>query len=202
MIVVPNDSRWSYPGNSKFTLAEQWLGQTIPMDNDFRTLVFRYLAAFGPAGVTDIQTWSGLGKLKEAVEKLKPELVTYHDENGRELYDLPDTPLPAADVSAPVRFLPEFDNLLLSHSNRTRVIADAYRKKVYLPGLRVAATILVDGFIAGAWKVARVKGTATLTIEPFVPLTKAQNEALSEEAERLIRFIEPDARTYEIQFTV
>src|ERR1043165_1432403 len=100
----------------------------------------RVLAAFGPASVTDAQTWLGL-KLKDTFEKLKPELQTYRDEGRRELFDLPDTQLPAEDVIAPVRFLPEYDNLLLSHSNRTRVVADEYRSKVYLPRLRVGAPL-------------------------------------------------------------
>lgn len=147
---VPIDTGWSYPGNPQFTLAESWLEQPIPTEADFRRLVLRYLAAFGPASVTDIQTWSGLPKLKDALDKLKPELQVYRDEGKRELFDLPDMPLPDADEPAPERFLPEYDNLLLSHQKRTRVVADEYRKQVYLPGLRVASTILVDGFVRGA----------------------------------------------------
>ncbi len=145
LVVVPNDSRWSYPGNPKFTLAEPWLGQPIPMANDFRTLVFRYLAAFGPAGVTDIQAWMGLNKLKAAVEALKPDLVTYHDENGRELYDLPDTALPLPDVPAPVRFLPEYDNVLLSHSKSH---ADTCR---CTPPEGVSARSACGVYLPGGW---------------------------------------------------
>ena len=145
----------------------------------------RYLAAFGPASATDMQTWSGLAKLKDAVETLRPELVVYRDEQNREIFDLPDMPLPDADTPAPVRFLPEFDNLLLSHTKRTRVMADAYRSKVYLPGLRVAATILVDGFVAGTWTIEQKKGGATLTIVPFETLTLENRGGLSEEGERL-----------------
>jgi hypothetical protein len=198
LVQVPVSSGWSYPGNPKFALAESWLGKTIPMDENLRELVFRYLAAFGPATVRDIEKWSGIGKLKDAVEKLKPELMIYRDEKRRELFDLPDMPLP--DTPAPERFLPEFDNLLLSHDKRTRVVADEYRKKVYLPGLRVAATMLVDGFVRGAWKVETKKGTATLMIEPFAPLTKQNRKALTEEGERLVRFVEADAKTYEVRF--
>jgi hypothetical protein len=200
MVQVPTDTLWSYPGNPKFTLAESWLGKPIPTDEYFRTLVFRYLAAFGPASVTDIQTWSGLLKLKDAVEKLRPDLVTYRDEQKRELFDLPDMPLPDADTPAPERFLPEYDNLLLSHTKRTRVIADTYRSKVYLPGLRVAATILVDGFVRGAWKVEKTKSAATLLIEPFDTLTAQNRAGLTEEAEQLIRLLEPDAKTFAVRF--
>lgn len=199
LVQVPISSGWSYPGNPQFTLADSWLGKPVDAADDLRRLVTRYLAAFGPARVTDIQTWSGL-KLKGALDAIKPELVTYRDEQGVELLDLPDAPLPDADTPAPERFLPEFDNLLLSHSNRTRVVADEYRSKVYLPGLRVAATILVDGFVRGAWKVEKAKGAATLAITPFDTLTKSNRAALEAEGERLVRFVEPDAKAYAVRF--
>lgn len=200
LVQVPVKGGWSYPGNPKFALAESWLDKPIPETDDIRTLVFRYLAAFGPASVTDIQTWSGLDKLKDEIEKLRPELVTYRDERKRELFDLPDMPIPDADTPAPERFLPEYDNLLLSHDKRTRVVADEYRKRVYLPGLRVASTILVDGFVAGAWKAEKTKGVAALMITPFAPLKKSSRDALTEEGEKLIRFIEPDAKNHEVRF--
>lgn len=183
-----------------FTLAELWLGRSIAPEDNLRDLIFRYLAAFGPAAVTDMQTWSGLTKLKEVFETLKPELQTYRDENRRQLFDLLDGPLPPADVPAPVRFLPEFDNLLLSHSNRTRVVADETRAKVYLPGLRVAATILVDGFVRGVWKIEKAKNVATLVIEPLATLTKQERDALSAEAEQLVRFVEPQANAFAVRF--
>jgi hypothetical protein len=201
LIQTPIQGGWSYPGNPQFTLAEAWLGQPIPNEENLRTLVFRYLAAFGPATVTDMQTWSGLKKLKDAVAQMKPDLHIYRDEQRRELLDLPEMALPPADTPAPERFLPEYDNLLLSHTNRTRVIADVYRSKVYLPGLRVRSTILVDGFVAGGWKVEKTKSAATLVIEPFEPLTKQNRDALSEEGEQLIRFVEPAAKAFEVRFT-
>lgn len=200
LIQVPMDTRWSYPGNPKFTLAETWLGKPIPTEEHIEELITRYLSAFGPATPADIQTWSGLAlaDIKTAVKKL--ELRSLQDEKKRELLDLPDMPLPDGDTPALERFLPEFDNLLLSHKHRTRIVADEHRKRVYLPGLRVVATILVDGFVRGAWKVEKSKGTATLSIEPFEPLTKQNRDALTEEAERLVRFVEPDAKTYAVQF--
>ena len=200
LVQVPVTAGWSYPGNPKFALADAWLGRPIPTEGDFRQLVFRYLAAFGPARVTDIQTWSGMSRLKEAIEVLKPELVINRDEQGVELLDLPDMPLPPGDTPAPERFLPEFDNILLSHANRTRIVADEFRSRVYLPALRVAATFLVDGFVQGVWKVEKVKSTATLVAEPFAPLTPQSRAALTGEAERLVRFIEPAAKSYEVRF--
>ena len=202
LVQVPTDTRWSYPGQPRFTLAEGWLGQPVPVDeqhdHDVRDLVHRYLAAFGPASVTDIQTWSGLPKLKEQIEPFKGDLVVYRDERRRELLDLPDAPVPDGDEPAPERFLPEYDNVLLSHQKRTRIVADEHRKRVYLPGLRVSPTFLVDGFVAGTWKVEKAKGTATLVLDPFAKLPKASRDALVDHGERLVRFVEPAAKSHAV----
>lgn len=200
LVQVPIDEGWSYSSKPEFTLAEAWLGQRIATEERLPELALRYLAAFGPASVTDMQTWLGMPKLKELFEKLRPELQVYRDEGRRELFDLPDAPLPDSDMPAPVRFLPEFDNLLLSHSNRTRVIAREAHAKVYLPGLRVAATILIDGFVGGVWKVEKNKGVATLVIEPFDKINKKDRAALGEEGEQLIHFIEPKAKSFAVRF--
>lgn len=199
LVQVPVSGGWSYPGNPQFTLAKSWLSKPVPTENNFKTLVFRYLAAFGPATVTDLQKWSGISKLKAAVDTLKSELVIYRDETKRELFDLPNMTIPDADMPVPVRFLPEFDNLLLAHDKRTRIIADQHKSKVYLPGLRVAATILIDGFVGGVWRVSVKKKVATLEIAPFEKLAKGQQDALIEEAEKLVRFIEPEAHTHHVQ---
>ncbi|HEY8524187.1 MAG TPA: winged helix DNA-binding domain-containing protein [Acidimicrobiales bacterium] len=203
LVQVPTDTRWSYPGQPRFTVADAWLGQPVSTDggdpdDDLRRLVTRYLAAFGPATVTDLQTWSGLGKLKDRVAAVAPDLVTFRDENRRQLLDLPDAPRPAGDTPAPVRFLPEYDNVLLSHQKRTRIVADEHRKKVFLPGLRVARTVLVDGFVAGTWTVEKTKRTATLVVEPFSKPDEATAGALEEEAERLVRFVEPEAAAHAV----
>ena len=205
LVQVPVPDGWSYPGNPRFALADQWLGRPVAVEEDLAALVWRYLAAFGPATVTDLQTWSGLVKLKEPLQALKPDLVTFRDEAGRELLDLPDAPRPGADTPAPPRFLPEFDNLLLAHNLRTRIIADAFRARVFLPGLRVAATFLVDGFVAGAWKIETAKRRASLLVEPFVPLDAPARAALAEEGERLVRFVaggegEGGERAFEVRF--
>jgi hypothetical protein len=202
MVHVPVSGGWCYPGKPQFSLAEEWLGKSLDMEDRTQDLVFRYLAAFGPASVIDMQTWSGLPNLKPVFENLRSELTVYRDESKRELFDLPDGKVtfpPDVEPPTAVRFLPEFDNLLLSHSNRRRVLADVYRSKVFLPGLRVAATILADGFVAGVWKTTNIKGLAALIIEPFNPLDDSTKTALMEEAENLLRFIETDAKTYQVQ---
>ena len=108
---------------------------------------------------------------------------------------------PQEDTVAPPRFLPEFDNLLLSHSNRTRVIAVEHRSSVYLPALRVAATFLIDGFVKGTWKVENTKNSATLWMSPFGPLIRKDRLMLAEEAEKLVRFISPESKLFEVRTT-
>ena len=201
LVQVPVKMGWSYPGRPQFALAESWLGEPIPTDAYLRDLIWRYLAAFGPASYTDFQKWSGLSKMRDAFNDLRPELMVYQEETGRELFDLPDLALIPADTPAPVRFLPEYDNLLLSHDKRTRIIDDAYRKQVYLPGLRVRSTFLVDGFVAGGWTIEKKRGQVTMQLEPFTDLTKGQRDELAAEADRLARFVEADAKGYDVTFT-
>ncbi len=93
-----------------------------------------------------------------------------------------------------MRFLPEFDNILLGHDDRTRIVADAHRKLVYLPGLRVAATLLVDGVVGGAWTLESRKGMATVVVQPFAKLSKATRDAVTQEGDALAKFLEPEAR--------
>jgi hypothetical protein len=144
-------------------------------------LVRRYLAAFGPATRADIAEWSGLRvrEIEPSLEPLKP-LARFRDEHGRELVDLPRAPRPAADTAAPVRFLPRFDNLVLSHRDRNRVIADAHRGDV-IDGGWVRSTFLVDGFVAGVWEVER----GHVTLEPFAPLPRTVRREAEDEANRL-----------------
>ncbi len=119
---------------------------------------------------------------------MRPELGLFRDEGGNELFDLPDAPLPAADTPAPPRFVPEYDNLVLAHADRRRVIADEDRKKVFLSAARVRATFLNDGFVAGVWKIEKTKKAAALIVEPFTSLSPQDRDALAEEGERLLRF--------------
>jgi hypothetical protein len=117
------------------------------------------------------------------------------------LFDLPDAPRPPEDVPAPPRFLPEFDSLLLAHKDRTRVIADEHRKSLTTKNLRVKATFLVDGFVAGSWSTARKRDTATLTVEPFGKLARPVKDELAAEGEALLRFAEPDAAKQRVEFS-
>jgi len=202
LVQVPEPAHpWGFPQEPSFALAEVWLGRALPARGDARELVRRYLAAFGPATARDAQTWSGVGSLVEAMETLRPELTVFADERGRELFDLPDAPRPGADAATPVRFLPEYDNLLLAHHDRTRFVPETFRKGVYLPGLRVAGTFLVDGFVRGAWKIERkTKTKAALVLTPFGSMAKIDRTALLDEGERLAAFIAPDATTRDVRW--
>jgi DNA glycosylase AlkZ-like len=197
---VPIEAPWSFPVSADFATAESWLGREIStVEEPAHQLVRRYLAAFGPATVTDAQSWSALSGLKPVFEDLRPELVTFRDDKKRELFDLPEAPRPAADVPAPVRFVADFDNLVLAHVDRRRVIADEHRPKVVTKNLLVRATFLVDGFVAGLWKVERKKKVASLVLEPFQPLDKKTLKALEAEGDRLLAFQEEDAPVREVR---
>ncbi|MCW3059332.1 MAG: hypothetical protein JWQ02_1153, partial [Capsulimonas sp.] len=199
LVMVPTDAAWGFPSAAQFTLADTWLGKAPVSSAAQDDLVMRYLTAFGPASVADFQTWSGLKGVKDIFTRLRPQLITFRDERKRELFDLPNSPRPGADSHAPVRFLPEFDNILLAHADRTRIISDEYRPQVVTKNLRVLATFLVDGYAAGLWTIERKKRAATLTLKPFAPLSETAAGDLAAEGEKLLRFAEEDADTYAIQ---
>jgi hypothetical protein len=199
LVHPPPNGTWNRSGATPFTLAEEWIGRPMEVEPPVARMILRYLAAFGPAGVMDIQTWSGVTRLAEAVDALRPQLRAFHDETGRELFDLPDAPMPDPDVAAPARFLPDFDNLILAHADRTRLMIDEYRKRVSM-GAVVLATFLVDGFVKGTWAVSSEARAATLVVEPFEPLSKADVAALTDEGERLLAFVAADAEAYDIEF--
>jgi hypothetical protein len=190
-------SPWAYPSSSDFAVAESWLGAPLKKA-DPAAMALRYLAAFGPARADDLKTWAGLADARAIFETLRPQLVTFSDERGRELFDLPKAPRPGEVEVAPVRYLPEFDNLLLAYADRTRFIAKEHRPHIASRNLFVPATFLVDGAIAGTWRVERTRKAATLELQPFVALSKAVRTQLGEEGESLVRFMEPDAQTFGI----
>jgi hypothetical protein len=198
LVQVPPRGLWGKSGPAAHTTAEAWLGRPLDPAPSLEETILRYLGAFGPATVKDVQTWSSLSRLGEVIERLRPRLRIFRDESGKELFDLPDAPMPDPDTPAPPRFLPEFDNLILSHADRTRVIGEEYRKAIASKNGMVPATVLVDGFVRGTWKTERSRGKANLEIKPFEPLTKEDRDALAEEGERLIRFT--GAEAYEIRF--
>ena len=202
LVQVPTDATWAFPAAASFTLADAWLStQVSTVTTPADTLVLRYLAAFGPATVADAQAWSGLGPLRDVFESLRPALVTFRDERKRELFDLPTAPRPDPDTPAPVRFVADFDNLVLAHDDRTRIIAAEHRPRITTKNLQVRATILVDGMVAGTWKSERKRKTAVLVIEPFGVIGKRMRALLEAEGESLLTFLEEDATDREIRWS-
>jgi len=179
LVHAPAAGFWRAPAPTRYVLRNY---ERVDAERARVALVRRYLAAFGPATRADIAEWSGLRvrDIGAALDELEP-LRRFADERGHELLDLPRAPLPAGDTPAPVRFLPRFDNLVLSHADRSRVIADEHRTVVIHGGGMVEATFLVDGFVAGLWKVEKGR----VRIEPFAPLPRVWRRPVEDEAARL-----------------
>jgi hypothetical protein len=199
LLQVPTDSPWGFPAQADFVTADAWLGKPKGRAANVSAegLVLRYLAAYGPATAADAQAWSGIPSLKPVFEALRPQLVTFRAERGGELFDLPAAPRPDPAVPAPVRFLPDWDNAIVSRAD-ARLLPGEHRSKVFQPGLRGLATVLVDGRVAGTWKIERRRKTATLTISSFSRFAPATRRSVETEAAALLQFAEPDATTRDI----
>jgi hypothetical protein len=196
LVQVPPRGIWGAGGQATHTSAESWLGESLASESRPDEMIRRYLASFGPATLKDVQVWSGLSGLRAAVERLRSGLVTFRDEPGAELFDLPDAPRPDPSIPAPPRYLPEYDNLLLSHADRTRVIADEHRALVFTKG-----TVLVDGFVRGTWKIDRERDSAHLIVESFERLSKPDRAALAGEGALLLSVAAQDAHDHDVRFT-
>jgi hypothetical protein len=203
LVQVPPRGLWERSGPPAWTTVDAWLGRPVAAEaapDALDNLVLRYLAAFGPAGVRDVQTWSGLTRLGDVVERLRPRLVTFRDERENELFDLPDAPRPDRDTPAPARFLPEFDNIVLSHADRSRIMSEPHRKHIASRNGMVPGTVLVDGFVHGTWSIERGRGAAVLRVTPLAPLSRRDQSELTDEGMRLLAFTASDAREHEVRF--
>lgn len=205
LVQVPPRAVWGQAGQSRHTSAERWLGQPAQLAGGpgpgqglgLADLVTRYLGAFGPATVRDVGAWSGLTGLKPVMEQLRPSLALFRDERGAELFDLPTAPRPGGDVPAPVRLVAEFDNLVLSHADRSRVISAENARRLYTINGVIPGTVLLDGFVGGMWRLSRSRDATTLTIEMFGPLR--ERVGLEREAERVLAFCSPGT-SHDIRF--
>jgi hypothetical protein len=196
LVMVPTGDDWGFGRDPVFALADV----ALPRKRDDAEIIRRYLAAFGPASVEDAQAWSGLRGLRACVEGMRDELAVFADEQGRELFDLPDAPRPPASATGrPVVLLPEFDNLLLAHQDRRRGIADEHRPLVATKNLRIKATFLLDGVVAGTWSVRATQTKATVALEPFGRIAKRAARALEDEAEGAARFLTPGVKTVNVE---
>jgi hypothetical protein len=203
LVQVPPRGIWGATGQATWALAEDWLGGRVDPAPDAEAMVLRYLAAFGPASVADIRTWSGVTGLREVVERLRPRLRVFDDERGRELLDVEDGALPDPATPAPPRFLPEYDNVGLSHDDRSRLFAGLGPGAPLPRGGRAIGTLLVDGFYRANWQVAEGRDAATLTLDRFAPRAQdppATEEAIIAEGHGLLGFLSPGAATHRVQF--
>jgi len=207
LVQVPPRGLWGKPGAPRHVTAAQWLGESEDGGREAgagglrerqEAMVLRYLAAFGPATVQDMQAWSGVTRLAEVVEPMRPGLRVLAGEDGRALWDLDGAPLADADGQAPLRFLPEYDNALLGHADRSRVMPDGVTFASYAGRLRqrsvIRGALLAGGFLAGTWSVTRTDGgTHVLDVEPFTRLPPADAAAAEETGRLLLTFVTGDA---------
>lgn len=178
LVQVPPRGVWGQTSQVTLTTAEAWLGRPLDAQPSIDQVMLRYLAAFGPASAADAGTWSRVTGLREVFERLRPQLITFRDQRGRELFDLPDAPRPDPETPAPARFLPEYDNVLLSHDDRSRFAGEPFSADGPIKG-----TVLVDGFVAGVWAL---DGTALSVSGPRTDEVEAEGLAF-------LRFLVGDA---------
>jgi hypothetical protein len=206
LVQIPPRGLWGKGGLPILATPEAWLGRSVESDTAPDELILRYLAAFGPASVMDIQAWSWLRRLGVVVERLRPQLRTFRDEAGRELFDVPDGLLPDPETPAPPRFLPTYDNILLSHKDRGRILGDQADWIVgpnQFDDVFRGGSVLVDGFVRAGWRVERDKGrsgAATLVVMPVVPLSPDDEAEVAAEAGWLLGFLASDAVEQVVRF--
>jgi hypothetical protein len=201
LVQVPPRGVWGRSGQAKYATIESWTGRELDPRPSVDELVLRYLAGFGPASVMDMQNWSGLTRLKDAFERLQPRLVTFRDDDGRQLFDLPDAPRPDPGTPAPLRFLGEYDNVLLGHADRRRVVPADFPWDAMLAHGRFVSNFLVDGMLRGTWWIERDgRRRATLGVRPFGQLTRVECEEVAAEAEAMLAFAAADADVRDLSF--
>lgn len=205
LVQVPPRAVWGargWGGRPRLQTLERSLGRAPAPAGTQDELIRRYLGAFGPAAVADVQAWSGLTGLRQAMDRLRGELVVFRDERGRELFDLAGAPRPDPATPAPVRLLPAFDNLLLSHADRTRVVSEVHRRAMATANGIVRGSFLVDGFVAGVWDLVRSgrgpEARAEVVLEPLVTLAPPDRAEITAEALRLLRFASAPGETAEV----
>ena len=180
---------WGRTLQAKVTTLSSWAGRPPDSPTDAEELVVRYLRAFGPASLADIRTWSWLTGVRSVVDRLRPELRVYRDEAGRELFDAADGVFCDPSVPAPVRFLPQYDNLFLAHADRGRLMAELRWDSSFSHH----GTVFVDGFLAGTWRLRTTKGDSRLTVVLHTPVSPVERKQVRAEAEGLLVFLAPEA---------
>ena len=201
LVSAPPGGRWDYGGtDAPYVAARHWIpGERRPSEDDaIDLLVRRCVAAFGPVGVDDIAKFGGQvpARIRPALARLAPELRMFVDEQHRTLYDFEDAPRPDADVDAPIRLLPRYDEVLIAYQRRDRIVPARHRPAIYSKNGIIEATLLVDGMVAGTWTLQRGKEEAVVNVHPFGRLGRGEKTAAMEEGERLARFLAPETKTW------
>jgi hypothetical protein len=197
LVQIPPRGVWGQRRQVTLTTAESWLGRPLDAVPSIDEMVLRYLAAFGPALPADVAAWSRLTGFREILDRLRPRLRTFRDERGRELFDVPDAPLPDPDVPAPPRFLPEYDNAVLSHGDRSRYTPENIGRVV--SDERVLGSVLDDGILWATWSLQR-DGDAVTMVVRHLGGSKRRLAAVGAEGERALGFLEPAATVRDIRF--
>lgn len=196
LVQIPPRALWGRSGATTLTTAEHWLDRPLRADATWDMVALRYLAAFGPASAADLVAWSRIPGMTEVFAKLRPRLRVLHDERGRELFDLPRAPRPPASTHAPPRFLPDYDNVLLSHADRNHVIRDEHRAAIQSSNGTLPGTVLVDGWVSATWRVGPDR---CLVIRSLVDLAE-HRQAIRDEGRALLTLLAPDARNARVRF--
>jgi winged helix DNA-binding protein len=196
LVQTPPRAIWGKAGQTTYACLDEWVGAPLSPPSP-ASLISRYLRAFGPATVADVQTWAGITRLGEVAAEM--DLRRYRGPDGRELLDLPELTVPAEDVPAPPRLLGPFDQTILSYADRTRVVSDVYRKRVITQNGLVKGTLLVGGQVCGSWEITKSKKAAIVELSPFEKLPKRDLAALESAAGRLVSWAEPAAETQEVR---
>jgi Winged helix DNA-binding domain len=199
LVQTPPRGLWRRSAQVTNVTAEAWLGRPLEERPSLDEVVMRYLGAFGPATVADMTTWCRLTRMREVVERLRPRLRSFRDEAGRELFDLPGAPRPDPATPAPTRFLPEYDNVLLSHADRTRFVSEGARDRARRIPRPIHGSVLYDGRLAGVWRLDRTADTATLAVTPVERPTKRARASIAAEGRRLLRLLAAGADRREVR---
>lgn len=199
MVQVPPRGVWGESGRPTLTTVEAWLGRPLADAPPFETLAMRYLAAFGPAGAADLQAWSGMTGVASALARVTSGLAEFRDERGALLYDLPDAPRPDPATPAPPRFLPGYDNVLLGHRDRRRIVDPEVRARhLASANGQTPGTVLIDGFVGATWRVEGTRDAAVLTVRPVGSLAARVRSAVAAEGRRLLAMLAPGPAPREV----
>ena len=198
MVQVTPRGLWHTSSQTAWTTSDAWLGRPLDDTMGLDSLMLRYLAAFGPASVMDMQNWCGLTRLSEVADRLRPDLRTFRDPAGRELLDLPDAPRPEPEAPAPPRFLPEYDNVLLGHKDRTRFFHDDARPLAQDGVNSIQGSVLVDGLFGGFWNLRPAPGSASLVVRPAWSWPADAVAEVVDEGRRLLAWVSPDTGGHEV----